>query len=196
MKKYKVSQTNLIIGIFILLFIIPIVIIVVGSRPKEFPKTNIIPQTNNNVSQKTVEPMAVKLIPDDVDWKAGETHEVDVEFDESTSTPDFLELVIIYDPDTLSLDNIEEGNLWTEQVVLINSIDNKLGKANLLFGKNIGVTNETTLDKVATFTFTVLDNPESLNTVVVLDPSSNTAFSGKDEVTYLIAEPLILPISQ
>ena len=193
--KIKLNKTHLIIFIFILLFLIPIVLIVAGSKPSTFSDTIIPSPVNTTSTQTPANIVAVKMVPDDVNWAAGETYEVTAQFDETLEiTPDYSEVIFIYDPEVLTLNDIEPGNLWTEQNVLIKTINNEEGTAKLVFGKAVG-SQTTKLNKIATLTFSVLDTSAG-NTAIVLDPDSNAASSVSEGLIKLSAKPLILTIGQ
>lgn len=119
-----------------------------------------------------------------------------VEFEElPDSVPTAYTIQLLFDPELMSVQQIELGDLWTDANILQNNIDNEEGV--VLFSAGRGFDAEETGGK-RLLDVSVIANRKAvgnLETIVELGPESQYVLVGVDRLIDLSAQPITFELS-
>jgi hypothetical protein len=164
----------------LLIVVVALVVLKLPGRNKD--QTSSDQQTTSmNEDSMMTESQVVELMASSAEWMANNQYEFEVAYN---ALPDPIPaaetLQFTYDPAVIQVDDVEEGNLWTNTNVLQKDIDNDVG--TVVYSAGQGFDADTTGNKVlATVKVTVLGSASG-NTEIMLGPDSAVAAVGVDHL--------------
>ena len=179
------------IGLLVILFILPILLILNFYNVPSVDDLNI---EFNKIALQTPKEVAAQLATVDTNWSADSTQTIEIILPDNGTNPSSFEYSLEYDPTKLEAQEVSEQELWTDSIDIKEEIDNDTGKVYVASSQGIEAST-TGSNTVATVSFKVIGEPGGY-TSIILNPKSNIPAGSGTELIPLSASPLVVSISE